>query len=350
MKATYLYPKNQTISFTLIARKHIEILRNAGWEIIEGEVNFIEKAEILPITFVHPMFYPLATGPRSYRRLLKYADTLIGFDVADTDKISPLAAYVASQFDLIFVPTKAIADIYKRSGVISKIRVLPHGIDEKWLRPPREPKHPKIKSIAKLKGKKLLFFLWHSGYRKGADVVAEAFARLVKEFDNVYLILKMTKNPDPFLQFLYALPNVIVIPEWMDEEDLIDLYDVCDIVLVPSRGGGFEVNALEGLARRKIVIVSRWGAFDDYAKDALRVSTKKAVNIFIGDKRANVIHCGYGIDPDPQDLYQRIKYAITMEEVVRKRYWDIWENVRMNYTWDVIGKRFINLLKKHLGL
>ena len=134
MKATYLYPMKHKVSFTLVARKHIEILQRAGWDIVEGEVNNVYSATILPVTFVHPMFYPLVSGPKAYRRLLRHADKLVGFDVADTNRISSLAAYVASQFDLVFVPTRAIAKIYKDSGVIAPIEVLPHGIDEKWLR------------------------------------------------------------------------------------------------------------------------------------------------------------------------------------------------------------------------
>ena len=247
-RITYLYPIQQRVSFTLIAKKHIRLLRDLGLEIREADIHSFKPEDLSKVTLVHPILYPLVSNPKTYRTLLRYSDKLIGFDVADTDKMSPLACYVLSQFDLVLVPSEYIKKVYFNSGVVTRVEVLPHGIDDAYLRESREPKHPKLQEIAKLNGTKFLFFLWHSGYRKAADIVAEAFANLVKQEPNVYLIVKMARNPDPFTQFLLTIDNVIIINEWLNEDDLVDLYDVCDVVLVPSRGGGFELNALEALA------------------------------------------------------------------------------------------------------
>ncbi|GAI45429.1 unnamed protein product, partial [marine sediment metagenome] len=72
--------------------------------------------------------------------------------------------------------------------------------------------------------------------------------------------------------------------------------DSCDIIFVLSRGGGFELNALEGLARGLVVITSDWGAIREYAEPyALIVkSTGKKVKPLT----ENPIHQGYGADPE----------------------------------------------------
>ena len=345
MKLTYMYPMRKRVSFTLIAKKHIAQLRKRGVEVVEADIHSFTPRQLSPLTLVHPVFYPLIDSPQSYRTIIRHADCLVGFDVCDTDKISPLAAYVANLFDLILVPTSWCKQVYQRSGVISRVDVLPHGVDEVFLREPREPKDPDVKKIHEMKGRKILFFLWHSGFRKGADVVAEAFARLVKEFNDVYLIVKIAQLWDPLLQYMFHLPNVVIFNKWLSDEDLVDLYDACDIVVCPSRGGGFELNALEGLARGKIVIVSQWGAFDDYAKECLRVASKSTIDLFLGDHIAKTIHCGKGVDPDPVDLYNKLKLVLGLYDSFKAKFERLSIIVKRAFTWDAIGERLFKMLK-----
>lgn len=343
-----MYPRRKRVSFTIVAKKHIKELRKRGLEIHEADIHAFIKDDVGELSLVHPVFYPLIDSPINYKTIIRYSKKMIGFDVCDTDRITPLASYVANLFDLIIVPSSFCKEVYKRSGVFTDIEVLPHGVGDVFLRPPREPKDKDIRKITELRGRKILFFLFHSGFRKGADVVADAFSRLVKEFDNVYLIVKLAGILDPFIEFLYHIPNVILFNKWLDEESLVDLYDACDIVVVPSRGGGFELNALEGLARGKIVIVSQWGSFNDYCKECLRVSSKKTIDLFLGDVVAKTIHCGRGVEPDPQDLYQKLKYALTMYDVVKKKYETLQRIVRTQYTWDKVGDRLYNIIIRYI--
>jgi len=343
-----MYPIDQRVSFRLIAKKHVELLRNFGIEVIERNVRHFTHHHVGEVTIVHPMFYPLVSTPWKMKWLIKKAKYLIGFDVCDTDRISNLASFVANMFDLVSVPCKFCKNVYRFSGVITQIEVLPHGVDDVFFREHREPNDPDLKRIASYRGRKILFFLWHSGFRKGADIVADAFARIVKEFGNVYLIVKTSELIDPFTQFLMHIPNVIFFNKWLSEDDLVDLYDICDIVVVPSRGGGFELNALEGLARGKIVVVSQWGSFDDYCKECLRVTTKNLIDLFMGDCQAKMIHSGKGVNPDSFDLYQKLKYALQMYDVLLKRFKVLQRVVRENYNWKTIGKQLYDMVRPFL--
>lgn len=345
---TYIYPKSQRPSFKLIAQQHIKQLRKRGVEVIERDIKYFTEKDVGEVTVTHPMFYPVIDAPFKVKWLIRRAKKLIGFDVCDSDRITDLASYIANMYDLVCVPSKFCKEVYRQSGVFSRIEVIPHGVDDAFFREPREPRDPDVRKVAEKRGVKILYFLWHSGFRKGCDVVAEAFARLLKDFDNVHLIVKLSGLFDPFIQFLLTLKNVVIFNKWLNIDDLVDLYDVCDIVITPSRSGGFELNALEALARGKIVIVSQWGAFDDYCRECLRVSSKSLVDVFLGDNISKKIHCGKGVNPDPNDLYHKLRYAITMKNILEKKYMVLQRIVKENYNWNVIGEKLFETLKPYL--
>jgi len=345
MRIGYMYPMKQRVSFHIVAKKHIEQLRKRGYEVVELDINdpFVK----IPVrnVIVHPIFYPLIGHPNFYAKLLRSTDKLLGFDVCDTDHLSPLAAYVASQFNCVVVPCAFCKKVYEKSGVMAKVEVLPHGVDNAFFREPREPRDPDLKKLASRKGYKILFFLWHSGFRKGADTVAEAFARLVKERKDVWLIVKLGGILDPFTQYMFSIPNVILFNKWLDTDSLIDLYDIADIVVVPSRGGGFELNALEALARGKPTVVSDWGAFLDYCNPCFKVKRRACIDLFVGDKIAKTIHDGKGVDPDPRALYNILKYIIDNYEDARRKFEEYKNTIRRLYNWDRIGVLLDKIVK-----
>ena len=346
MKAlTYMYPKRKRVSFTVIAEHHIRELRRLGWQVREVDVHNVKEWEIEGNVVIHPLFYTSLDQPKLFRLVLRRAKTVIGFDVADTSHISNLAAYAASLTDAVVVPSNYSRTVFARSGVLAPVYVVPHGVDDVFLRDAREPSDDEIRELARMKCFKILFFLWHSGFRKGADVVAEAYAKVAKK-RNVCLIVKGAGFPDPFLEYFQFLPNVTVISRWLSKDDLVDLYDAVDLVVVPSRGGGFELNALEALARRKPVIVSSWPAFDDYCKTCLRVTSRGTVELFKGDPVAKKVHDGAGVNPDPGDLAQKIVYVIDNYDSVMRRYESVFKTVRSFFTWRVIGKTLSNLLER----
>jgi len=347
-RLTYIYPLSTRVSFQLVAKKHIEILRNAGFEVDEMDSKRIDVNKLNRVTVIHPIFFTLYSNHANLlRKILKKVDALIGFDVCDADHISPLASYTASQFDCVIVPSTFCKNVFINSGVMTNVECIPHGVDDIFLRDDVEPKSDIVKMIRELRGFKILFFLWSAGYRKGADVVANALAHLTRKYDNVYLIVKTVDVFDPFMQFLMMIKNTILIMDWLDPEDLVTLYDSVDLVVVPSRGGGFELNALEGLARRKIVIVSEYGSFSEYCSDCLKVRTLRYVKLFELDRITQIIYDGLGVDPDSMDLAEKIEYVMNNYDEVLKHYEPIFQNVRTNFTWRKIGEKLIEIFKSY---
>lgn len=349
MKVHYIYFKTHKVSFHYVAKKYIEQLQNAGIEVIEHDrylhlVNAKGKLAIL-----HPALHIALGSPApAFPKIIRNFEHLIAIDVCDTDHLTPLSAWVLSNHDYVFASCEFCKKVFLASGVQSDVDVLWHGVDEYFFREPREPKSEEIKFIRDLKGFRILYFLWHDSFRKGADVVAEAIAKLQKKYDNIYVIVKLSEVFDPLFHLLFYLKNVYILRAWLDVDELIDLYDSVDLVLVPSRSGGFELNALEALARRKPVIVSEHGAFDDYCITCLRVKSRGRVRIYEHSPIISLMHDGMGVNPDPNDLAQKIEYVMNNYDEVLKIYQKTFDYVRENFTWKKVSEKLIKKVKEYL--
>lgn len=335
-KIMYLRPIRNKVSFTVVGKRYIDALRQAGFEVDENDL--IEPHvpdKNYDICIMHPILYPMTKYPRTYRKLLQKCEEWIGFDVCDSDHISPIASYAISLFDRVAVPSKFCASVFDRCAVTSKIYVVPHHLEEAFLRDDIEPTSSIIQEIRALHKPKFLFFLWHSGFRKGADIVAEAWARVSKVIDAV-LIIKRTDHYDPFIEYFEALKNVIIVEEWLSTEDLVALYDSVDVVLVPSRGGGFELNALEALARGRIVITSDWHPIREYCTHCIQIPSRGKVKIFASNTIEGMLHDGYGVDPNPDTLARRIIDVYNHLDEYRKIFEREKHRIRSQYSFEAI--------------
>ena len=347
----YVYPKFRRLSFTEISKHHICYLTKyiKIQEIDEEVLDNIMWANPKNI-LLHPILYVTVGDKVEYFKarqkrldnLLKYRNRLGGFETTDTDAVSSISVVTLNLFDVIFVPSTWSRNVLEKCGVDAPIEVLPHGLNSNFLR-------EKAKYVAWLKDFKdkknailLLYFLSHSGYRKGADLVAKAVKRIQEKYSNVYLVVKRGNLEDPYMGVLRLL-RTFEIAGWMDEEGLANLYDTCDIVLSPSRGGGFELNALEGIARAKPTLVTNAACFLDYVKYAIPLQVECECQIF----RDNPIHIGKGYQVSLTDFIDKLEYAIENLRELKQRFKVYAKTVRQKYSWEKIGEKLFNLLKKY---
>jgi len=82
----------------------------------------------------------------------------------------------------------------------------------------------------------ILYFLWHSGWRKGADLASALIDCIDKLNINYMLFIKKMDITDPGLK-LFTKYKTFIVEGKLTRDWLIDLYDVADLVLLPSRGG-----------------------------------------------------------------------------------------------------------------
>lgn len=369
-KTLYVYPTHSNVSFSLIARKHIEYLKRMGFiDIFElDELAFPGfRPHIRYMAVLHPHIYiwgkvlshysnkvddRLRNKVMSYlERFRSLYEGLIAIDVCDSDRISGYAVELLNNADRVAVPSSYCVNVLRSSGVKVPIYRIPHGVDPEWYstssfwgaRPIRYM-NPALAELYLYKARRakklLLFWLWHSPGRKGWPEVRQVYERLVKERRDVVLVLKTVyPNMPEFYEVMHL--GAIQIYGWLSEYEKMELYDLADITLMFSRGGGFELSALESLARGVPVIASNIGSWVDYIPDFLLVRAGERVKVF----ENNAIHVGYGYKVDAVDAVDKIHDILERYEDYRARVEEWREKVLYNeYRWDLIAKKLLEII------
>ena len=355
-RVSYIYPLYGNDSFHIVASNHIKYLRREyktrgehieieeiDWPKLENMV-WNEKRNIL----IHPFLYPFISPEsftqnlKSFAKLLGTKNKIGGFDVADSNRISSLAVYIINKIDLMIVPSNFAKDAYIKSGVTIPVEVLPHGIPDEFLNDdPIGTNNDDIAILQKLKEKGnilVLYFLTHSSHRKGADLVKEVMKRVQSKFGNVHLVVKGGN-----LSYFSGI-GITYINSWLDNNDLRLLYDVCDVCISPSRGGGFELNALEAISRGLPTLVTSGCCFTDLIDYFIPIKLSSRVTQPLP---GNCIHIGYGCEVDINDFDEKLTDVIN-----RLGYWKyIFNNraieIREKYSWRKTAKRLDEILRQH---
>jgi len=367
----YVYPQLHTASFTLVARKHIEYLRKLGLANVH-ELDELSLPSYVPHLRYHAVLHPWVYVYHRFlqtrlnvlnenlrNRFNKYLEwwrsnfnQLVAVDVCDSDKMSDYAVNLLDQADKVVVPSNYCVEVYRRSGVKKPVHRVPHGVDPEWYTTPNvwdvapaKAVNPSLLEVYlyKLRKKKrlLLFWLWHSEERKGWPEVRVLYERLARERGDVVLLLKtMTPNSPAFQQVMHL--GAIQIYGWLSDYDKIALYDLADVTLMFSRGGAFEANALESLARGVPAITSDKGPWTDYVPPFLQVKAGERVKVF----EDNAIHVGYGYKVGVEDALSKIHDILENYDDYKARA-EEWRGKTLSseYRWDVVVNKLVKIIQ-----
>jgi len=343
----YCYPIWNRVSFTLVAKNHIKYLRKYFFieEIDENALPTLSP-QSRPLLVVHPLFYIFIKAAKHIEKRIYRYNGIIGIDVADSDRISRLAVSITNYTDCCIVPSKFSREAFIRSGVRVPVHVVPHGLDNEWFNLPKS-KPNTFTDLWKLKNDRnyvfLLYFLWHSDYRKGADLVLKFYRELRKERKDVLLIVKTITQEGGFQRTIRKLGGVVV-SGWLTETQKMELYDLADIYTLFTRGGGFELNGLEAIARKLVVLAPRGGAWDDYLPPFTLLPSKQCDYVL----KDNPIHVGKGVevivdkavDKALQIIDNLDDYKARVEEHVNKY-------VKNYFTWAKAGEKLAEIMNKY---
>jgi len=347
----YAYPISNVVSFTYIARKHIECLKSYT-PVKELDVDFL-KHDTIPqhvCLAIHPFMYPfLKTSTpnlQEFIQIINRADNVVAFDTADSNRLSSVAISLVNMVDVMVVPSNFARTVYKESGATTSIEVVPHGIPDEFLNPSKLITSPTIQNLLSEKHRKgfiyVLFDIRHSGFRKGADILFKAMQRVQQKHPHVILLLKRFEGIDPYLGFLKTLKHAEVSKPLPDRE-YRELFDIADIATFPSRGGGFEVQALEAISRGVPTIVPKAGCFMEYIEYAIPVEVSWGVRVL--DR--NPIHVGVGWEASVDDLTRKLIEVVEHLEEYKSITEKNAEKVRKMYNWSRIGEQLVGVLKRY---
>jgi glycosyltransferase involved in cell wall biosynthesis len=181
---------------------------------------------------------------------------------------------IRTRVDEVWTPSEYSRQSFVRAGLSPElVQVIPNGVDLEHFSPDG-PAYP-------LPTSKGTIFLFVGGtiYRKGIDLLLEAFGAAFSAADDVALVIKgfggatvyrgMT-GEDRIAAFRDQpnAPEVVLLNGDLAFDEIPSLYRAADCIVQPYRGEGFCLPALEALACGKPVIVTAGGPTDDFATDA----------------------------------------------------------------------------------
>jgi glycosyltransferase involved in cell wall biosynthesis len=351
----YVYPIRQYVTFTYIARCHVDQMVRRGVQVFGRDWGdfWNDGSGGFPKVVLHPLWYPFigvsgerAAVGRSFLERLSRESRLAAFDVVESDGLSETAVEIANRLEFLCVPSTWSARMAVKAGVRVPVYTVPHGVPRCFSDPPREPRNPRIAELRRMrreKGIKLVFFnLYHSGWRKGSDLVKKIMERVQARHPEVRLLIKRRPDlQDPFLGELRKVGHV-EFAEWLPPEDLRDLYDSCDACLVMSRGGGFELVSVEAGCRGIPTLVPEDGCFLDYCRWLVPVRISGHPPSLPG----NPIHTGAGWEADWEDAAEKLLDVIENPGPWGERMAGSAEVLRRSFTWERAGEAIRYALRR----
>ncbi len=202
----------------------------------------------------------------------------IGLTMLESDHIPDSWLRICNRMDQVWVPSSFNATTFARSGVqTGRIRVLPLGVDPDLFSPSVTP-YPLDTA-----GKFVFLSVFEWVPRKGQDLLLRAYLTEFTAADPVVLVLKTYDGhlPDPggspIRRKVAALeretgpfenaPTIRLLTKPLPASHLPGLYTLADCFVLPSRGEGWCLPALEAMSSARPVILTAWSAPLDYLSE-----------------------------------------------------------------------------------
>ena len=162
---------------------------------------------------------------------------------------------------------------------IKKVKIIPHGVDIEKFYPSPQRSTESPNSVGDFSEGKFTFLcnkgLRHLEDRGGVQYAVKAY---LEEFtdEDVELILKINPAygiPDlsklliPLKPKKEKLPKIKIVPTNLPYNKLMELYNQCDVFVMPTRAEAFGIPGIEAMACGKPVITTNFGGQIDYCND-----------------------------------------------------------------------------------
>ncbi|MFN3373045.1 MAG: glycosyltransferase [Chloroflexus sp.] len=181
----------------------------------------------------------------------------IGFTMLETDRLPTHWVEQANLMDEVWTPTAWGREVFLASGVTRPVYVVPLGVDLAIFTPGP--------SRADLTDRTVFLSVFEWSRRKGWDGLLTAYRAAFRPNDSVVLVLKIDHRAagNPLRELATALgeqapPVAVFYNQTFSPARMAELYRSADCFVLPSRGEGWGMPALEAMACGVPVIATAW--------------------------------------------------------------------------------------------
>lgn len=240
--------------------------------------------------------------------------------------------------DEVWVPSWFVWRCYVDSGVSPhKVKVVPHGVDPEIFRP--------LAKAMPLPTAKSFKFIFVGGtiWRKGIDVLLEAYSRAFSRSDDVCLVIKDLAADSYYrdhnaresilkLQSDISAPEILYLTQDVTDREVAGLYTACQCLVHPFRGEGFALPVIEAMACGLPTIVTKGGPCDDYcsADTTYWIPAQPAPM----NPAAGMIETAAILEPDVEALIETLRYVFEHRAEAQAKGATASQYILENYTWE----------------
>ncbi|MCZ6676631.1 MAG: glycosyltransferase, partial [Candidatus Poribacteria bacterium] len=248
--------------------------------------------------------------------------------------------HFCDEIDEIWVPSNYVRDCYIHDGIApDKIAVVPNAVDFNRFRPGLPP----LGKVNQRTSKRFKFlFVGGTIWRKGLDILLDAYTRAFTHDDDVTLVIK-DMGGDSFykgqntvdqirqIQVDASTPEIVYMTEMLSDAELPQLYTACNCLVHPYRGEGFGMPIAEAMGCGLPVIIPRGGATDGFTSDETAYAIPAGrVNLRID---IPTVREAWVLEPNRDALIEQMRHVASQPDEAKAKGVRASEAIRSTLSW-----------------
>jgi len=268
----------------------------------------------------------------------------------ESDRIHPNWVEKFNRADNVLVPSTFNYKTFSGSGVATdKLAVLRDAVDSRLFQRFSRP-YP-LKSNKQFKYLSI-FSSRYFFYRKGVDLLLKAYLDLFNKSDDVCLVIKTDIGESELYRMLSLQPHaqwpeIEVISETLQEEELYGLYHAVDAYVLPSRGEGIGRPYLYEMLKGLPTIASGWGGNMEFMSEENAFLIKYHLKEIPLDTYYPLFYGGNFAEPDSRDLQEKMWTVYNHKEIAKQKGEKAREKIAGDFSFRGLAEQFLNIFEKN---
>lgn len=268
-------------------------------------------------------------------------------------------AYKMEQFaDGLIVPSNWVADRYLEAGLNpEEVHVVPNGYDPELFNTKKE-----VDTLIKQDNKLVFTYVGCAQYRKGIDILLDAWSKAFVKADNVLLYVKDTPNiygqsnllnEVIRMQYSTGCGQIMFDDEARTSAEMASLFKRTQVLVHPFRGEGFGMHIQEAMACGALPLVTHGGPANDFVSEesGIFINTSRTLidlnspKVFAtkpGDALTIMGSHAWILEPSQEDLMHKMRYIYYHHQ--RHTVLDKVKNAKL-FTWETVAQKYSKALR-----